>query len=606
MIRCIFLTIDRKYAISSNNTLSLWDMGLESFKNNIILQKKVFDRVTSSLLSLIKRERMGENILRNETRNLIHMLISLNLYQQFESLFLKETETFYFTECQECINSLSPSSLLNKIEQRLSDENERVINYLSITTRVHLINILERIWIKDSIDMILTPGLESLIENNKPQDLNKMYILIARVDLLVKMKDCWKDYIKKAGTKIMNNEEPNNLVESIIAFHDNLVSLLKDSFENNNTFYNALKDGFHYFINTKRNTPGELLAKFIDKKLRSKKSNTISDIELDQLLDKVMTVFRYIDGKDMFEAFYKKTLAKRLLLKKSVSMDAEKSLIMRLKSECGSDFTQRLEGMLKDIELSKELTNQFKEETQGETKIEMDLSILTTSIWPNFKPIHVVLSNEMTAIQELVTKFYTKNHRHRSLSWLHTHGFCTMRALFPKGRKELTVSTFQAIILSLFNISEKKTYEEIEAETGIDDKDELNRNVLSLLKYKILIKEPKTTSLELSDSFKVNNDFKSKLYRITVNKIQMKETKKENVKTVEDVFVDRQYQIDASIVRIMKSRNVLSHNELIQEIYNQLKFPCDVLDIKKRIEVLIEREYIARSPDDSAVYTYIA
>src|SRR5690606_9531293 len=120
------------------------------------------------------------------------------------------------------------------------------------------------------------------------------------------------------------------------------------------------------------------------------------------------------------------------------------------------------------------------------------------------------------------------------------------------------------------------TFEEIEADTGIDDKDELKRNILSLLKHKILIKDPRTKTIESSDTFKINNDFKSKLYRITVNKIQMKETTKENVKTVEDVIVDRQYQIDASIVRIMKSRNVLSHSELIKEIYNQLKFPCDV------------------------------
>lgn len=32
-----------------------------------------------------------------------------------------------------------------------------------------------------------------------------------------------------------------------------------------------------------------------------------------------MTLFRYIQGKDVFEAFYKKDLAKRLLLDKSSS-----------------------------------------------------------------------------------------------------------------------------------------------------------------------------------------------------------------------------------------------------------------------------------------------
>jgi hypothetical protein len=40
---------------------------------------------------------------------------------------------------------------------------------------------------------------------------------------------------------------------------------------------------------------------------------------------------RYIQGKDVFEAFYKKDLAKRLLLNRSASVDAEKAMIAKLK-----------------------------------------------------------------------------------------------------------------------------------------------------------------------------------------------------------------------------------------------------------------------------------
>lgn len=37
-----------------------------------------------------------------------------------------------------------------------------------------------------------------------------------------------------------------------------------------------------------------------------------------------------MQGKDVFEAFYKKDLAKRLLLGKSASIDAEKSMISKV------------------------------------------------------------------------------------------------------------------------------------------------------------------------------------------------------------------------------------------------------------------------------------
>lgn len=51
----------------------------------------------------------------------------------------------------------------------------------------------------------------------------------------------------------------------------------------------------------------------------------------------------------------------------------------------------------------------------------------------------------------------------------------------------------------------------------------------------------------------------------------------EQVSTTERVFQDRQYQIDAAVVRIMKMRKTLSHNLLVSELYNQLKFPVKVI-----------------------------
>ena len=45
-----------------------------------------------------------------------------------------------------------------------------------------------------------------------------------------------------------------------------------------------------------------------------------------------------IKGKDVFEAFYKKDLAKRLLLGKSASIDAEKSMITKVKNILSMDI----------------------------------------------------------------------------------------------------------------------------------------------------------------------------------------------------------------------------------------------------------------------------
>jgi len=288
--------------------------------------------------------------------------------------------------------------------------------------------------------------------------------------------------------------------------------------------------------------------------------------------------FYYLSkGKDVFEAFYKKDLAKRLLLGKSASIDAEKSMISKLKTECGSQFTNKLEGMFKDIELSKEINESFKQSSQARTKlpsgIEMSVHVLTTGYWPTYPPMDVKLPHELNVYQDIFKEFYLSKYSGRRLMWQNSLGHCVLKADFSKGKKELAVSLFQAVVLMLFNDAMKLSFEDIKDSTSIEDK-ELRRTLQSLAcgKVRVLQKNPKGRDVEDGDEFEFNDEFAAPLYRIKVNAIQMKETVEENTSTTERVFQDRQYQIDAAIVRIMKTRKVLSHTLLITELFQQVNF----------------------------------
>ena len=63
---------------------------------------------------------------------------------------------------------------------------------------------------------------------------------------------------------------------------------------------------------------------------------------------------------------------------------------------------------------------------------------------------------------------------------------------------------------------------------------------------------------------------------------------------------------DACIIRIMKTRKTLRHTELMSETMKQVKWPAEASDVKKRIESLIEREYMERGSEDRMVYNYLA
>jgi len=80
------------------------------------------------------------------------------------------------------------------------------------------------------------------------------------------------------------------------------------------------------------------------------------------------------------------------------------------------------------------------------------------------------------------------------------------------------------------------------------------------------------------------------------------------VKPKKKVEEDRKHLIEAAIVRTMKARKNMQHANLIAEVTKQLqsRFRPYPLTIKKRIESLIEREYLERSGTDRKVYNYLA
>lgn len=75
------------------------------------------------------------------------------------------------------------------------------------------------------------------------------------------------------------------------------------------------------------------------------KAHSVDAIVVEEKLEKCLSLFRTIQGKDIFEGFYKTYLSKRLLLGKSSNVDTEKRMLVRLKDECGPGFTGKLEGI---------------------------------------------------------------------------------------------------------------------------------------------------------------------------------------------------------------------------------------------------------------------
>jgi len=346
------------------------------------------------------------------------------------------------------------------------------------------------------------------------------------------------------------------------------------------------------------------MAKYVDHQLQ-RGGRGISEEELEKTLDGVMNILRFVEGKDVFQAFYKKDLAKRLLLNTSSSYEAEKGMILRIRKECGANLASNLENMFKDIDISQDLSTRFQQKSGDTVNIDYDVRILTSGCWPTYNTEPINLPGAVQQRLDEFRSFYVAMNSGRKLLWTASLSHCILAANFPKGRKELVLSAFQATVLLQFNGKMKQTFGEIFKATKIE-RGQLKRTLLSLVAAHILLKRGKKMEIGDGEEFKLNAKYENRLRRVKVNQIQIVETKQERISTAKRIHSDRQYQIDAAVVRIMKSRKTLVHQQLMAQCLEQLRFDANPKQIKRRIQSLIESEYLERDQQNSSLYHYKA
>jgi len=280
--------------------------------------------------------------------------------------------------------------------------------------------------------------------------------------------------------------------------------------------------------------------------------------------------------------------------------------------ECGAGFTHNLESMFKDMDLARDEMSSYNTlliERNIKYGPDLNVSVLSASAWPTYPDVSVNIPTSISKALHDFGEHYTTKYNGRKLTWKHALAHCQLRSKFPKGNKEIVVSSFEAIVLLLFNdVPEDGTlsYDEIKTTTGLstskipshaistraDEADtgdvELKRTLQSLAcaKYRVLSKYPKGREVNDMDNFAYNASFQDPKFRIKINQIQLKETKEENKETHQRVAADRHYETQAAIVRIMKSRKTIKHAELVAEIIKATKSRgvLDPADIKKNIE----------------------
>jgi len=544
-----------------------------------------------------------------------------------------------------------------KAQGRLDEEKIRAAALgLAQTTEGPLQNIVETELIERHAENLVkmeNSGFAALLKDEtKVEQLRDMYDLLVRVPSSVDfLRDALSERVKTDGSALIADQErgqadPPAFVRGVLKMRDRYGNVVSTAFRGEKRAAKRLRESFEDFLNADARA-ASCLAIYVDELLRTGLKGA-TEAQVTAELQKVILVFRYLSDKDVFESYYKQHLAKRLLNNKSVSDEAERAMVSQLKAECGYQFTSKLEGMFNDMRISRDTRdayNTHKKAQQarqaggsGGKLVDIQVDVLTTGYWPSQNVPPCTLPGPVDEAIERFSEFYLEKHTGRKLSWQTSTGSAELRATFGTGpnkyrRHDLCVSTYQMCILMLFNEKPALTLGEIRTATAIPDQ-ELRRHLISLCtpKHRILRKGSKGKAITSdSDTFTFNADFTSKMRRVRVPLVSMKETATSGSAAASgaagasgadgaaagdgsggavpaNVEEDRRHLVEAAIVRIMKARKMLHHNDLIAEVTKQLsvRFVPSPQFIKKRVESLIEREYLEREENDRRMYTYVA
>jgi hypothetical protein len=141
--------------------------------------------------------------------------------------------------------------------------------------------------------------------------------------------------------------------------------------------------------------------------------------------------------------------------------------------ECGSSFTHNLESMFKDMDLARDEMssyNNLQRERKERVSLDLNVSVLSSAAWPSYPDVPVRIPRDIAKATNDFEQFYASKYNGRKLMWKHQLAHCQLRASFPKGDKEIVVSSFQAIVLLLFNdisADETLSYSQIQEATGL-------------------------------------------------------------------------------------------------------------------------------------------
>lgn len=413
--------------------------------------------------------------------------------------------------------------------------------------------------IKDIVGKIISEKYQNYALNVNFFEIDDLYCwgIIAKLSSHI-MSQLLESYINHIHTLLHELE-----VHHLMVWWYNLSKFLNNKILSNQTVFHHELDKLVAKSITIKDIP--IMISMIHKAV-------LSDVKDQWVMELISFCYNFSPDRELFRLSYQHKLSYRLLYKPNY--DREQCLINHLTTLAGCYYTSVMSVMIKDL-----LT------TVPHSVENLTMTVIS-SCWkvPSKEydiPSDVVpfeLYNKLNRFQQ----YYDKIFRGRTLRLINSmckvHVVANLKKtyLFEMGLLQLYILT---------SIDQGETSFPPDYQATID----------GLIKAKIITAD-----------MKINDSYNNKVSKVSLFKLQSYRQKQIEEKLQTDSLLEHHIIIESMIVKIMKTKRTLDHQQLFMEVCKMTKdrFVLQQAELKKAIDSLIDRDYIQRT-DDMTMYQYI-
>ena len=672
-LNSLIFSMSRIFMYTSNNHLKGTDD-----KNNVrkyqqddvsefsmeIYKKNFFDKLKNKIFSslneiLIRDERNGNNEFRIKLISIMKTLqcmdyskprifkisetsknwkeeekdtakIKLDYQNEWFKYFESETIKYIRNKAERDIKNNSAPEYVKCELKYLDEEDERLDSYVYGGYHARIKEINYEYLIKNNAQQIvdMDTGINNMFKTKKKDELNEVYQLFSFYPECLKLiQSSFRAYIRERLLALYNDKEfskdPKKFVPALIDLKKEMDEIVVLCFANDNDFQDQENKEFSVLM-SKDHYPKQL-ANYADFCMRNGFKGK-SEEEIEGTLNDIISIFKNINSKLVFQSETEKKMSDRLIKGLSINMNAEKMLISKLKQENGVTYVSKMNEMISDLEKNKAEYEGYKlSKSHGAPGgIKFNIQVISQSAWDinksNMEKIEVPLFLQ-NCIDDFQS-FYLGRHQQTKLIWCLSLSRIEIQYLYLQN-KNISTSTlpqFLALyyleqkgnlkletIATLLGCSVKKVIYDIRGlifnpsfnPKGTTDKGVILSNI-----------DEKTKEFKPSTEISINRKFSVNRQKFNTLPLPQKKTADEiKASEMEEAQIIKKYQdniLQATVTRIMKSRigQETSHVWLVGEASKQVDlFKAQPQQIKENIEKLIEKNIIKRK---GASYEYIA